>query len=288
MEIIALHGPSGTGKSHKAIWVTNRHDCDAIIDDGLFIKDRRIIAGTSAKSEPNKILAVKKAIFLNPDEATIIKRAIKDTQPERILVLGTSKKMVNRIVNALDLPPISLYIDIEEITTEAERDEASHHRLKEGKHIVPVPTVELKPHSQGKMQIIPKIKEFFGKERPNLKPPRVDGKSIVRPVFSLYGKLIIDDVAVKGIVQYTLITNEAITKVTDILIDHIYRGTNEKGYVDEGIDISASIVIKYGKHIPTLVQEIQELLANRVQEFTDMTVRQVNIKIKALFVEPKK
>ena len=44
MEVIALVGPSGTGKSHRALLVAHNNQADAIIDDGLYIKDGKIIA----------------------------------------------------------------------------------------------------------------------------------------------------------------------------------------------------------------------------------------------------
>ena len=40
MEVVAFVGPSGTGKSHRAIGVAHNNNCDAIIDDGLLIKGR--------------------------------------------------------------------------------------------------------------------------------------------------------------------------------------------------------------------------------------------------------
>ena len=66
MEVIALVGPSGTGKSHRALLVAHNNQADAIIDDGLLIKNGKIIAGKSAKREQNKVLAVKRAIFVLP------------------------------------------------------------------------------------------------------------------------------------------------------------------------------------------------------------------------------
>ena len=39
MDVIALVGPSGTGKSHRALWVAQQNGADAIIDDGILIKD---------------------------------------------------------------------------------------------------------------------------------------------------------------------------------------------------------------------------------------------------------
>lgn len=63
MKVVAFVGPSGTGKSHRAIGIAHKNNCDAIIDDGLLIKGTKILAGTSAKNETNRIQAVKRAIF---------------------------------------------------------------------------------------------------------------------------------------------------------------------------------------------------------------------------------
>ena len=63
MEVVAFVGPSGTGKSHRALSVAHDNKSEAIIDDGLLIKGTKILAGSSAKSEQNRIQAVKRAIF---------------------------------------------------------------------------------------------------------------------------------------------------------------------------------------------------------------------------------
>ena len=75
MDVIALVGPSGTGKSHRALLVAHEHKADAIIDDGILIKDGKIIAGHSAKREPSKIMAVRRAIFILPGHAEEVRQA---------------------------------------------------------------------------------------------------------------------------------------------------------------------------------------------------------------------
>ena len=65
MEVYALVGPSGTGKSYRAISFANEMGILYIIDDGLLIKDNRILAGVSAKKEPTKLAAVRRALFID-------------------------------------------------------------------------------------------------------------------------------------------------------------------------------------------------------------------------------
>ena len=59
MDVIALVGPSGTGKSHRALIVAHKYDADVIIDDGILIKEGKILAGRSAKHEKSRIMAVR-------------------------------------------------------------------------------------------------------------------------------------------------------------------------------------------------------------------------------------
>lgn len=51
MEIVALVGQSGSGKSYKAIMLAKEKSIEYIIDDGLLIKGNKIVAGKSAKEK---------------------------------------------------------------------------------------------------------------------------------------------------------------------------------------------------------------------------------------------
>ena len=59
IKVYAFVGPSGTGKSYRAQMVASEKDINFIIDDGLLIKDNKIIAGESAKKAPTKIEKIK-------------------------------------------------------------------------------------------------------------------------------------------------------------------------------------------------------------------------------------
>ncbi|MBQ9419394.1 MAG: hypothetical protein IJU31_03345, partial [Synergistaceae bacterium] len=63
IKIFAFVGPAGTGKSHRATHVARQNGIGVIIDDGLVISRGRILAGRSAKSEVNRLRAIKRAIF---------------------------------------------------------------------------------------------------------------------------------------------------------------------------------------------------------------------------------
>ncbi len=286
MDVIAFVGPSGTGKSHRALLVAHNTQSDAIIDDGLYIKDGKIMAGTSAKKEQNKVLAVKRAIFVLPGHAEEVSQAIEESQPKRILILGTSENMVIKIAKALKLPEISKFIHIEDIATPAEMDKAREHRLQKGKHVVPVPTIELKPHFSG--YLVDSLSSLLKRNTEQQRRQRHLGeKSIVRPVFSYCGKLVIDDSAIEALVKKILEDGDSVNKVADVEVSHVYKGDGAIGYESQGIEISCSVIISFGKHIPTLVQQMQVEVKKEVERLTGMAVKKVNITIRALFVQPK-
>ena len=130
--VYALVGGSGTGKSYKAKLVAARFGLRAIIDDGLLIQADKILAGHSAKSEQSFLGAVRVALFDDKEHRDEIARKIKRYHIRRILILGTSEKMVMRIASRLQLPPPSKIIRIEDISTEDEIALAVKSRQIEG------------------------------------------------------------------------------------------------------------------------------------------------------------
>jgi len=276
MDVIALVGPSGTGKSHRALLVAHEQCADAIIDDGILIKDGKIVAGHSAKQEKSKIMAVRRAIFVLPGHAEEVRAAIKESRPQRILVLGTSENMVHKIAKAVGIPPISKVIRIEDIASQSDIDKAKFYRIKEGKHIIPVPTIELKPHFSG--YLIDPIQSLF--RRADTHRRRLGEKSIVRPVFSYYGKLIIDDTTIKEIVRKVIRAKDYVQKLGGIKVKRLGKGDDERG-----LNISCEVTLSYGNHIPTLIAQTQERVREAVEFMTGMMVQEVNIVVRALYVK---
>ena len=174
------------------------------------------------------------------------------------------------------MPSIQKIIHIEDIATRSEIEEARFHRLKEGKHIIPVPTIELKPHFSG--YLIDPIQSFFKRSR--TKRRRLGEKSIVRPIFSYYGKLVIDDSAIRSIVWSVIGGKSFVHKVGAIKVSHRYEGEE-----DRGLDISCEITLSYGNHIPTLIEQTQNKVCEAVEFMTGMIVNSINIAVRALYVE---
>ena len=126
IKVYAFVGPSGTGKSYRAQMVASEKNISYIIDDGLLIKDNEVVAGESAKKAPTKIETVKHALFYNEEEKKPIKDALKKYRPDKILILGTSDGMVQKIAANLGLPDISDTTYINEVATEEEMQTAKY------------------------------------------------------------------------------------------------------------------------------------------------------------------
>lgn len=144
MKVYSLTGKSGTGKSYQAMNLCNEENIESIIDDGLFIYHSRVEAGISAKRQKTHVGAIKTALFTQDAHQQDVASRIRELSPDSILIIGTSDRMADKIVARLGLPPVSRRIHIEDITTEEERETAEKQRIGQGKHVIPVPTLQLK------------------------------------------------------------------------------------------------------------------------------------------------
>ncbi len=198
IRVVAFVGPSGTGKSHRAQMVAKENNIECIIDDAILIRDNKIIAGKSAKKAETKIESVKRALFSVKGQVEEIREVIEKISPESILVLGTSDDMVNKIVKNIGLPEISKTIYIEDVSTPQEIAMARNIRMHEGKHVIPVPTFEIKKDFSGYLLDPLQIFKWKGKGT----APFMTEKSIIRPTFSYLGNYTISDNVLRDIVEY--------------------------------------------------------------------------------------
>ena len=146
MQIIGFVGPSGTGKSYRAISVARENKIEALIDDGLLISENSVIAGSSAKREPTRLASVRHALFTKEEHRQEVSSAIKKNNYKSIMILGTSEQMAERIAKELDLPAVSYFIHIEDVASPEEIELARHMRNDEGQHVIPVPTFRIKKY----------------------------------------------------------------------------------------------------------------------------------------------
>lgn len=268
MKVYALVGSSGTGKSYKAISFANKHNIECIIDDGLLIKGGKIFAGTSAKKEPTTIAAIRRAIFMDKDHAAQVREAIDELKPDSILVLGTSINMINRIGDTLGLPRPYKITMIEEISTKNEIETAREQRMGQGKHIIPVPTLEIRKDFSGYFIDPLKIFRFYGKEK---KVETVE-KTVVRPTFSYMGRFYISDLAIESLVIYNAEYMEDIYRIYNI--DVVSR--------ENGVIIYFDTVVTLGSPIHTMLKQFQRNIAKDIYWTTGLNVLQINIVVRGI------
>ena len=274
IKVYAFVGPSGTGKSYRAQMVAAENDIHYIIDDGLLIKDNEVIAGNSAKKASTKIETVKKALFIDEEQSKEIQKALRKNKAESILLLGTSDGMVEKIAENLKLPKITKTIYINDVATEEEMETARRIRVTEGKHVIPVPTFEIKKDFSG--YLLDPLQIF--KSRGNGKKPYISEKSIIRPTFSYMGNFTISDIVFKQLVEYLANKQEEVTRVLKT------RVTNS----DEGAVIYMEVEVIYGCNVMQTLKDFKQKAIREIENWTAMNVAKMDVIAKSIYYEEKK
>ena len=270
IKVYAFVGPSGTGKSYRAQMVASEKNIKYIIDDGLLIRENEIIAGTSAKKAETKIETVKQAIFLEESRKTAMCSAIKKYKPESILILGTSDDMVKKIAHNLNLPEIEEIIYITDVATTQEMETARRIRQTEGKHVIPVPTFEIKKDFSGYLLDPLQIFKTKGKGQ----KPYIAEKSIIRPTFSYLGKFTISDSVFKEIVEYLASKMPEIHKVLRT------RANN----TPEGPVIYMEVSVVYGYNVMECLAEFKRRAKKEIENLTAMNVQSIEVIAKNIYI----
>lgn len=271
----------GTGKSYRAQKIAYDNNIETIIDDGLLIKGSRVIEGVSAKTAKTKVQTVKAALFSTEKEQERIRNSIKKERVKSILILGTSDEMVKRIQENLKLPKIEKTIYIQDVSTKEEMEEAVRIRRTEGKHIVPVPTFEIKKDFSGILldpfRILSRGRK---KNKKNKKENAGVERSVIRPAFSYFGKYTIKDKVFKDIIRLVCDRIKGITKISTIRID--------KAQNSNDIEISMNMEIAYGYNISEMAEEMKIQSKKELEYMTSVNISMVNVKIVKIEVDEEK
>lgn len=273
IKVYAFVGPSGTGKSYRAQMVAGEKDVHFIIDDGLLINENRVVAGESAKKASTKIETVKKALFLHDDEKKVIQKALKKYKVKKILILGTSDGMVEKIAENLGLPKVSDTTYITDVATEEEMKTARNIRVTEGKHVIPVPTFEIKKDFSG--YLLDPLQIFKSKGKG--KQPYISEKSIIRPTFSYMGNFTISDSVFRQIAEYQAEKMPEIYKVLRTRVQNYGEGPL--------IDMEVSVV--YGYNVAEGLVEFKKKIVKETENLTAMNVVKLDVVAKNIVVLEK-
>lgn len=270
MRIYAFVGPSGTGKSHRAQMVAKMKKAEYIIDDAIFIKGNKVICGESAKKASTKIEAVKKALFSTPGQVEEIKQAIENENPESILILGTSDDMVQKIVRNIGLPEIVETVYIEDVSSPEEIAAARSARMAGGKHVIPVPTFEIKKNFSG--YLIDPMQVFRWKGKGTA--PVLIEKSLIRPTFSYLGNYTISDNVFKTIIEHVASNVNAIYKIQRVKVET----------TPNGVSIYIDVIVEYGCIVKPALVDFKNKVKKEIDRLTAMNVIDIRISAKGLHV----
>lgn len=266
--VFALVGESGTGKSFRAKLIAEKYGIDAIIDDGLLIQNDKILAGHSAKREKTYMGAVRVALFDDKEHRDEVAKAWKKARIKKLLILGTSEKMVMKIATRLQLPQPQKIIHIEEIASREEIEKAIKSRQVEGKHVIPVPSIEIKRNYS---QIFSNsIKIFFQRKNIfNKNDGKLFEKSIVQPEFSKKGRIEISEAALTQMVMHCVSECEPAVRVNKMTIK-----TNSRGY-----KIIITIDVPFGTQLTGKIHKLQKYIIDKIESYTGILIEEVSIVI---------
>jgi hypothetical protein len=266
MQVYALVGSSGTGKSYKAFVVAAERGIEYIIDDGLLIGGTRVYEGKSAKREKTKLASVKRALFKDDEHREAVKAAIRELKLEKIMLIGTSINMIQEIRKSLELPEIQEIIPIETVSTEREIELAKKSRKEDGKHVIPVPTLEIKKDFSG--YFIDSLKIFARKG----KNTAVEEKTIIRPTFSYMGKYEISKNVLVQMVIFCAAKTERISKVLKVRIEN----------KSNGIYINIDVSVKLATRLDLIMGEFQKQIIEDIEYMTGINVLSVDITVRGV------
>lgn len=268
--VYALVGESGTGKSYRSKILAEQNGIHAIIDDGLLIEDDKILAGRSAKREKTYMGAVRVALFDDKDHRDSVAKVLRKNHIKKILIIGTSEKMVMKIAMRLQLPQPSKIIKIEDIATKEEIEKAQKSRHIEGKHVIPVASIEVKKNysqifSSSMHDFFNKRKFLFKKDK-NLAGKMIE-KSIVQPEFSKKGRIEISEAALTQMVMHCVTECDPEVKIKKIVIK-----TDSRGY-----RLLVTIDVPFGTQLTGKVHKLQQYIIDKIESFTGILIEEVSI-----------
>ncbi len=269
-KIYGLIGATGTGKSFRAFLIADKYNIDYIIDDGLLIKDQKIIAGKSAKKEPLRITAIKRAIFNETKHAREVRKILYKMHYNSLLIIATSELMLKRIIDRLHLPKPTKIIKIQDISTEEEIQKAKKSRKKHGKHVIPIPMLEVKKKYPNIVLhaihfFIDEPKGFFFKKRKK----RLIEKTIVRPKYSNEGTISISETALVQMVSHCIAEYSTSIKLLKVIVTEL----------NEGYHLNLKLAIDYKINSSKMIKDIQNSIRNKIEEFTGIPIYKVDINI---------
>ena len=179
--------------------------------------------------------------------------------------------MVEKIAENLNLPKISETIYITDVATEEEMKTARNIRVTEGKHVIPVPTFEIKKDFSG--YLLDPLQIF--KSKGLGQKPYISEKSIIRPTFSYMGNFTISDSVFRQIAE---IHAERMPEIYKVLKSRVQN-------YGEGPIIYMEVSVVYGFNIQESLKEFKKNIIEDIENLTAMNVVKLDVVAKSVYIE---
>ena len=265
VQVFALIGRSGTGKSFRAKLIAEKYGIELIIDDGLLIRDQKIIAGKSAKKEKAYLSAIKTALFDDSAHCREVRNNLDGQRFKRVLVIGTSLKMVRKIIVRLGLPQPSKVIRIEAVATTEEIERAIRSRKMGGRHVIPVPTVEIARNYPS--LVYESIRVFLKRKLSIARREQVFEKTVVQPAFGERGRISISEAALTQMVLHCADEFDSTIKIKKVVVKNDTRGYRLSIYLN----------VPFGVQISGNIHSLQDYIIESIERYTGIMIEKINI-----------
>ena len=164
------------------------------------------------------------------------------------------------------MPQPQKIIHIEDIASREESEKARKSRQIEGKHVIPVPSIEIKRNYP---QIFSNsIKLFFRKKKIlNQNDGKLFEKSIVQPEFSKKGRIEISEAALTQMVMHCVAEADSAVRIKKMSIK-----TDSRGY-----RIIITIDVPFGTQLTGKIHKMQKYIIDKIESYTGILIEEVSI-----------
>jgi hypothetical protein len=210
---------------------------------------------------------VKTALYNDPEHRNQVKKALESSKIKRVLLLGTSDRMIEKICTTLQLPKPTKIIQIEDIATADEISTAIHYRKHHGKHVIPVPAIEVKRNYPKIMADSLKImlRSGFGM----FKRSRMYEKTVVRPEFSKRGAISISETALSQMIMHCVAEHSPGFRIHKLVVKQ--DGT--------GYSLSLHLDVPFGRELAASIHGLHNYIIEKLEQYTGIIIDELNIMV---------
>ena len=162
-------------------------------------------------------------------------------------------------------------IKIEDIATKAEIEKAMQSRQVEGKHVIPVPALEIRRNYPSIFYDSVRVflRRSFGT---GVSLPKIYEKAVVRPEYTKRGRVAISEAALSQMVVHCVDEYDPAVKVKRLAIRDDTQGYR----------ITVVLEVPFGTKLASNAHALQEFIVDNIERFTGILVAEVNIVIDRL------